>query len=239
MFGSYQRSAEVYDVFYDTLVDYEANAGKLRDLIRDRTKDPKKVLEVACGTGAYATWLDEWFDITGLDISPEMLAVARVRLPDSVFVEADMTDFDLGQEFDAVLCLFSSIGYLTSSEQLVSSLAAMARHTAPGGVVVVEPWLTPDAWQEDRNLTVHTAEGDDVTIARVVSWVRSGDIITLNWGFVVGRPGGDVEAYTEEHVTRLFTQQDYLDAFTSAGLKVERDEEGPMGRGLYIGTKPS
>ncbi len=239
MFGSYQRSAEVYDVFYNTLVDYEANAGKLRDLIRDRTKDPAKVLEVACGTGAYATWLDEWFDITGLDISPEMLAVARVRLPDSVFVEADMTDFDLGQEFDAVLCLFSSIGYLTSSEQLVSSLAAMARHTAPGGVVVVEPWLTPDAWQEDRNLTIHTAEGDDVTIARVVSWVRSGDIITLNWGFVVGRPGGDVEAYTEEHVTRLFTHEEYLDAFKSAGLEVERDEEGPMGRGLYIGTKPS
>ena len=146
MFGSYQRSAEVYDVFYNTLVDYEANAGKLRDLIRDRTKDPAKVLEVACGTGAYATWLDEWFDITGLDIFSEMLAVALVRLPDSVFVEADMTDFDLGQEFDAVLCLFSSIGYLTSSEQLVSSLAAMARHTAPGGVVVVEPWLTPEMW---------------------------------------------------------------------------------------------
>lgn len=112
---------------------------------------------MACGTRAYATWLDEWFAITGLDISPEMLAVARVWLPGSVFVEADMTDFDLGQEFDAVLCLFSSIGYLTSSEQLVSSLA----------------------------------------------------------------------------------HEEYLDAFTSAGLEVERDEEGPIGRGLYIGTKPS
>ncbi len=61
----------------------------------------------------------------------------------------------------------------------------------------------------------------------------------MNWGFVVGRPGGDVEAYTEERVTRLFTHEEYLYAFTSAGLKVERDEEGPMGRGLYIVNKPS
>lgn len=58
----------------------------------------------------------------------------------------------------------------------------MARHTAPGGVVVVEPWLTPDAWQKDRNLTVHIAVGDDVTIARVVSWARSGVIVTMKSG---------------------------------------------------------
>lgn len=62
-----------------------------------------------------------------------MLAVARVRLPDSVFVEADMTDFDLGQEFDAVLYLSSSIGYLTSSEQLVSSLVAWRDILPPEG----------------------------------------------------------------------------------------------------------
>ena len=47
---------------------------------------------------------------------------------------------------------------------------------------MVEPWLTPDAWQKDRNLTAHIAVGDDVTIARVVSWVRSGVIVTMKSG---------------------------------------------------------
>ena len=79
----------------------------------------------------------------------------------------------------------------------------------------------PTYWQDDRNLTVHTAEKHNLTVARVVSWVRAENLVTMNWGFVVGRPEGEVEAYTEEHVTMLFTHEEYLEAFTHAGLKVE------------------
>lgn len=237
--GPYERSAEVYDALYSTLVEYEANAGELQALIEARVANPQSVLEVACGTGAYVRWLRDWYDVTGLDLSPEMLRVARGRLPDVAFVEGDMTDFDLRQEFDAVLCLFSSIGYLTSGVQLRSALASMARHVVPGGVVLIEPWITPEGWDDDRNLTVHSATQDNLSVARIVSWVREENLVTMNWGFVVGRPEGEVEVYTEEHVTRLFTHEEYLEAFARAGLHVEHDAGGLMGRGLYIGTKRS
>ena len=58
-----------------------------------------------------------------------------------------MRSFDLGRRFDAVTCLFSSIGYLLTPEDLEQGIARMAAHVAPGGVLVVEPWFTPDAWR--------------------------------------------------------------------------------------------
>jgi SAM-dependent methyltransferase len=72
-------------------------------------------------------------------------------LPDS----ADPADFNLGLTFDAVVCLFSAIGYVVTVKRLHSALAAMARHLRPGGVLLVEPWLPLTAiydWYRPRTL---------------------------------------------------------------------------------------
>ena len=77
---TYARFADVYDVAYH-FVDYAGTAASVIDLIRARHPRAKSLLEVACGTGRYLELFTAHFDVEGLDLSPEMLARAKARLP--------------------------------------------------------------------------------------------------------------------------------------------------------------
>ena len=123
----FSRSARIYDAIYASIRDYPHEAAELDRLIQDRRPGARTLLDVACGTGAHLEHLTA-YEVEGLDLDPEMLAVARERLPEVSFHEGDMADFDLGKRFDAVVCLFSSIGYVRTEERLRSAIASMAGH---------------------------------------------------------------------------------------------------------------
>ena len=231
--AAYERSAEVYDLIYSEVLDHADNAERVHRLVAAKNPAARTLLEVACGTGAYLEPLAAYYEVTGLDISPAMLSHARTRLPDVRLVEGDMSDFDLGATFDVVACLFSSIAYLRSLAELRSTFAAFARHLAPDGVAIIEPWLLPDGWQKGR-VSALSASNDEVAVSRASTSRREGDEVTMTLGFAVARTNGEVETFVEEHVTHLFTVEEHLEAFKAAGLAAEYDPEGLMGRGLYV-----
>jgi hypothetical protein len=113
----------------------------------------------------------------------------------------------------------------------------LTRHLQPGGVVVVEPWLTPDAFRPGH---VHAllVETSDLKVARMSSSDIQADRWVLNFHYLVGTLEG-VEHFTEQHHLGLFTTEDYVNAFRDAGLQVKYDPEGIAGRGLVIGVKPT
>ena len=148
-----------------------------------------------------------------------------------------MTAFSLGRRFDAVTCLFSSIGYVGTVERLREAIAAMAAHLNPGGVLIVEPWLTPDVWIADRPHLLSVDE-PDLKIARMTLSGREGRLAIMQFEYLVGTPTG-IEAFSERHEAALFTDEEYRQAFVAAGLSVEHDSEGLIGRGLYIGQPVS
>ena len=230
----FSRSARLYDAIYASLRDYPHQAAELDRLIQERRPGARTLLDVACGTGAHLEHLSGRYEVEGLDLDPEMLAVARERLPQARFHEADMADFDLGRRFDAVVCMFSSIGYVRTEARLRAAVAAMARHLEPGGVLIVEPWLAPDAWREGHVGGVFVDE-PELKIARVNVAERQGDLSTVDFHYLVATPAG-VEHFTELHELGLFTLDQHLEAFRAAGLAVEHDPEGPWGRGLYLAT---
>jgi SAM-dependent methyltransferase len=145
-----------------------------------------------------------------------------------------MADFDLGKRFDAVVCMFSSIGYVRTAERLRSAVASMARHLEPGGVLVVEPWLSPEVWV-DRHVGAVFVDQPELKIARMNVGEREGNLSIFEFEYLVGTPNG-LERFNERHELGLFTVEQYLEAFRAAGLEVDHDPEGPMGRGLYIGS---
>ena len=230
----HELSAELYDAIY-SYKDYAGEVVRIRDVIEARRAGARTLLDVACGTGKHLELLREHFAVEGLDLSEEQLAVARRRLPDVALHRADMTSFGLGRRFDAVICLFSAIGYLRSVAAMCSAVASMARHLEPGGVLVVEPWLTPDQYRADGTPHVRFVDEPDLKIARMNVAEREGDLAVMDMHHLVGRPG-QIDYFVERMELYLFSDEQYREAFRAAGLVVEHDPEGLIGRGLYVGV---
>jgi SAM-dependent methyltransferase len=229
----FSRSADIYDAVY-SFKDYVAEAERIHALIEERTPGAATLLDVACGTGKHLEQLARWYEVQGLDLNEDFVAIARDRLGDRAHIHlADMTSFDLGRVFDAVTCLFSSIAYVLTEQRLDAAVAAMARHLEPGGTLVLEPWITPENWMVGRPHLL-TVDEPELKIARATAAGREGDVSILDFDYLVATPEG-TRHFTERHEAALFTDEQYRQAFERAGLAVELDEEGLIGRGLYLG----
>ena len=149
-----------------------------------------------------------------------------------------MRVFDLGTTFDAVVCLFSSVGYMRDGAELDAALSTMGRHLRPGGVLVVDGWVRPDEWRQGGSPHVEVAERDDVTVVRVGRSWRAGTKTALEMHHLIATPEG-IDHLVDNHELTLFTPEQYEHAFADAGLTVETTA-GPMpGRDRYIGMKPA
>ncbi|MGI0130608.1 MAG: class I SAM-dependent DNA methyltransferase [Thermoplasmata archaeon] len=233
----YSFSAAVYDQIYADK-DYAAEARRLRTLIRSYgPAHPVTLLDVACGTGAHLAHLTRGFDCTGLDASPGMLRIARRKLPHVRFVRGRMESFDLGRRFDIVTCLFSAIGYVRSEVELRRTLRGFADHLRPGGVVIVEPWLTRKMYRVGH-LHLRTFGSPSFPIARMdLAEERNGRSI-LRMHHLVGTPKG-VRHWVELHDLGMFDRRVFLDAFRAAGLRPRYFRTGLMpARGLYVAVRP-
>lgn len=231
----FSRSAKLYDAVY-SFKDYASEAARLHALIQERAPGARTLLDVACGTGKHLEQLSRHYAVEGLDLDGAFLAIARERLPGVPLHEADMVDFDLGRRFDAVVCLFRSIGYARSRENLGRAVAAMGRHVEPGGLVVVEPWILPERWQAGHVAAVFVDE-PELKVARINISAAATDVTAIDFHYLVGTPAGG-ESFTERHELGLFPHDAYVGAFRDAGLAVEHDPDGIAGRGLYIGARP-
>jgi SAM-dependent methyltransferase len=228
----FSRSWSIYDAVY-SFKDYEAEAERLHALIQQRSPDASTLLDVACGTGKHLEQLRRWYDVEGLDLDEGLIGVARNRLGNVRLHVADMSSFALGRTFDVVTCLFSSIGYVGTPDRLNGAIRAMATHVNPDGILVVEPWLTPDRWKVGLPHLLVVDE-PDLKIARMNVSGREGRLAIMDFVYVVGSPEG-IEHFSERHEATLFTDDEYRHAFLTAGLTVEHDLEGLIGRGLYLG----
>ena len=150
-------------------------------------------------------------------------------------VTADMRSFDLQRQFDSVVCLFSGIGYLTDEADVVSAVAAMAAHVAPGGVLLVEGWVEPDEW---LGSSVHAECGkvDDLAVARVSRSSRDGRLTQTIMRYTAAT-ADDITTVDEHHTMRLSDPIEFESAFRAAGLTCERlPHLLHPGRSVYVGV---
>jgi SAM-dependent methyltransferase len=165
-----------------------------------------------------------------------MLERARSRLPGIPLHEGDMRDFALGREFDAVTCLFSAIALVQTVEGLRQAVATMASHLRPGGVLIVEPWDSPDEHPAAGKPWVEVVEEPGRIAVVMETSTLAGSVWNEDSHYLLWTPEG-IEHIREQNVTGAFTREDHLAAFRATGLEVDHDPVGLIGRGLYIGVR--
>jgi SAM-dependent methyltransferase len=229
----FNASADFYDLIYSTFKDYEAEAAQIASLLRRVNPECATVLDVACGTGEHARLLAaRGFVVDGLDLDAAFVGIARKKHPAGRFFEADMSHFHLPHRYDAVTCLFSSIGYLRTLDRVARALACFREHVTPHGAIVVEPWFAPgglDVTRVARNI----GETNGVRVSRQSRVEIEGRLSRLYFEYEIADTAGTRRA-NEIHELGLFTHAEMMEAFRSAGLDPEYDPKGLTDRGLYV-----
>jgi daunosaminyl-N,N-dimethyltransferase/N-dimethyltransferase len=235
----YGERAELYDSIYHWK-DYAAESARLGGLLgKLGIADGGRILEAACGTGSHLVHLRDHYQVSGFDLSDAMLSLARSKLPAEVeLFRADMTNFAVPVPFDALFCLFSSIGYAHPEAKLRATAGSFARAVRPGGALIVEPWLTPEAYQPGRS-TMQTYDGEDLKLCRASISKQEGEMAVLDFHWLVLRRGAsEVEHFVERHELWLCSTELMQAIFEEAGFDTRIEEDGLQSkRRLLIGQR--
>src|SRR5260370_10093911 len=196
----YRKVARISGLLYTGtgIKDYPAESEGLHAVIQDAWPGARTLLDVACGTGAHLEIFRRWYDVEGVDLSPEMLEVARARLDEVPLHVADMRTLDLGRTFDAVTCLFSAIGYVTDPAEMRSTIRRLADHVAPGGVLIVDGWVRPEDWGDDCRGGPDVASDDETMVVRLTFSRRTGSITETDLHHLVRHAAG-IQPFVEHH----------------------------------------
>ena len=231
----FTESSDLYDLIY-SFKDYEKESCDIIELIKSHNPNCKSVLDVGCGTSEHHKYLKEHFSIDGIDLNDKFIQTSKTKNPAGNYNVANMIDFELNKQYDVIICLFSSIGYLENLDEIVSALICFNKHLKPNGIVIIEPWFNKENWHNGKvNSIVH--EENDLKICRMNRSYRYGDYSILNFHYLVGSLENEIQHFEEEHKLRLTSKEEMLEAFDNANFNASYDEKGLIGRGMYFGIK--
>ena len=207
---------------YDEIIDapYEEWAQYIEEIWRTHGTAPKTVLDLACGTGSLTQILaKKGYDMIGLDISAEMLAIARQKDADILFLQQDMRQFELYGTVDAIVCVCDGINYLTDPADLARVFALVRNYLNPGGLFVFDI-NTRHKYENVLADNIFAFQSD--TAAYI--WENFYDTDTkINeydmTFFVQSGDGGCYRRFEETHTQRAYDVQEIRSALEDADLE--------------------
>lgn len=237
MYSDFKTISTYYDALYVNDREYAAEAAKVKELLSlhgvPRRAD---LLVLACGTGGHIPHFIDGYNVSGLDLSEDMLEQARKKFPNIRFHPGNLIDFELKTDFDAMICLYGSIGFVRTVDNLRASMKRIAAHLRPGGVALITPWSTAESF---RNLIVVDAtDRPELKIARMEQVrLKEPTIIEVTFHHLLGR-NDEVSYHTQSMEIGLFSRDEYLSAMTEAGLAIVEEYSGADVRGgAFVGIR--
>lgn len=237
VFGAY---SQYYNLLYKNK-DYTAEADYVHNLIRKYDPDAKKILDLGCGTGRHDLLLAEkGYEITGVDVSEEMLSVANSKLScikpeqSSVnFVHDDIRTIRLGRTFDVVISLFHVMSYQITNSDLIAAFSTAKAHLGHGGIFIFDCWYGPAVLTDRPTSREKNLEDKEVSVTRHAEPVMhpNENLVDVNYRvYVKNKTTAEVEELRETHRMRYLFRPELDMLLTETGMNIVESSEWMTGR---------
>ena len=230
--------------------DYEEEAAFFVKALADACdQPPESVLELGSGGGNNASHMKKHFDMTLVDVAPEMLNISRTINPELEHIEGDMRNVRLGRnvrsrrEFDAVF-VHDAVSYMTTKRDLRSAIKTAYVHCRPGGAALFAPDNLVETFEETVNSGGHT--DPDGRGIRYLEWTYDPNPkdtkTTTDYAYVIREPDGTVRVEHDQHITGLFPRATWLQLLSEAGFDAEalpfdHSTLEPGAQEIFVGKK--
>lgn len=222
---SFGRYAKYYDLLYESK-DYGRECDYIAQTVRRFSRIPiSSLLDVGCGTGGHLLPLAaQGWQVHGIDLSESMLATAGEKARQAgvnvTLRQADARSFDLGQRFDAVICMFAVLGYITENAGLAAALDRIRTHLKPGGVFIMDFWYGPAVLtiRPSTRLLRRDAEGITVMRLAVPELDALHHVSAIRYELWAIRDSTVLDHVQEEHRVRFFFPEEIRHYLDDAGM---------------------
>jgi SAM-dependent methyltransferase len=218
--------------------DYKEEATFYKKIFLDYSSQaPKTILELGSGGGNNASFLKKDFQMTLVDLSPEMLKVSHQLNPECKHIQGDMRTVRLNRVFDGVF-IHDTIMYITTIDDLRKVMETAFVHCRPGGIALFMPDWVKETFKPS---TDHGGtDGDDRGI-RYLEWTYDPDpndtAYIVEFAFLLHGPGKETQIKYDCHTFGLFERETWLKLLHESGFnsRMIKDQDE---RDLFIGVKP-
>ena len=224
--------------------EYAPYCRNVTRIIREHAqREVQTLLNICCGGGKNVFNLKQEFTVTGLDLSPAMLDLARQLNPECRFVQADMRAFSLPEKYDAIL-VDDGISYITTEAELRLVFERCFAHLEPGGVMFVGPDETRETFLQNRSRVTPAAankpSGIDVVFVENNFDPDPNDTVFDALMIYIIRANGKLRIEHDLHRLGLFPLETWLRALPETGFEVHEAGYAEDGRDYieFVCLKP-
>jgi SAM-dependent methyltransferase len=202
--------------------DYIKEGEKYKSLIKKYSKIPvSTMLNLGCG-GGHVDWvLKKYFKITSIDISTNMLKLAKKLNPDVIYKKGDMRSIRLKKAFDTVLIL-DSINYMLTKKDLSSVFKTAYEHLKPGGILLTFAEEYNKIEQHKLSWSTHKKGDTEITFIEHYYDPDPTDS-TFECTFIhLIYKNKKLSIQTDRHLGGIFSLKTWLQLLEKIGFKVKK-----------------